>query len=37
LSARRIDYSTLIGGASIDPRVASRVHADGDGTVHAPN
>lgn len=37
LSAKRIDYSTLIGGASIDPRVASRVHADGGGTVHAPN
>lgn len=36
LSARNVNYSALIG-ASIDPRVASRVHADGNGTVHAPN
>jgi hypothetical protein len=37
LSAKRVDYSTLIGGAPIDPRVASRFHDDGNGTVHAPN
>lgn len=37
VSSRRIDYATMIGGQSIDPRVASRVHHDGDGTVHAPN
>jgi hypothetical protein len=36
ISARRIDYSTLIGTA-IDPRVTDRVHDDGGRTVHAPN
>lgn len=37
MSAKNINYSSLIGGQAIDPRVAQRVHADGDGTVHAPN
>lgn len=37
LSTRNIDYSSLIGGQSIDPRVAQRVHSDGGGSVHAPN
>jgi hypothetical protein len=36
VSTRDVDYGALIGN-SIDPRVAQRVHADGQGTVHAPN
>lgn len=37
LTARSLSYSELIQGAPIDPRVAMRWHADGKGTVHAPN
>jgi hypothetical protein len=36
ISARRLDYSSLIGIA-LDPRVTDRIHDDGGGTVHAPN
>jgi hypothetical protein len=32
-----MNYSTLIGGLSIDPRVTDREHDDGQGSVHAPN
>jgi len=32
-----MNYSTLIGGLSIDPRVTDREHEDGHGSVHAPN
>ena len=34
---RGMNYSTLIGGLSIDPRVTDREHDDGQGSVHAPN
>lgn len=37
VSARRVDYSTLINGRPIDPRIAQRVHDDGRRSVHAPN
>ena len=37
LSARRVDYSSLISGHPIDPRIAQRVHDDGRRTVRAPN
>lgn len=37
VSARQVDYSELIKGLPLDPRVAMRVHDDGRGTVHAPN
>lgn len=37
VTARQIDYSELIRGVPLDPRVAMRVHDDGRGTVHAPN
>jgi hypothetical protein len=32
-----MNYSSLIGGLSIDPRVTDREHEDGHGSVHAPN
>jgi hypothetical protein len=32
-----MNYSTLIGGLSIDPRVTDRQHDDGQRSVHAPN
>lgn len=37
LSARRVDYRSLISGHPIDPRIAQRVHDDGRRTVRAPN
>ena len=37
ITARQVDYTSLIGGAPLDPRVVMRMHADGRGTVHAPN
>jgi hypothetical protein len=37
LGAGRIDYSDLLRGVPLDPRVSMRVHDDGRGTVHAPN
>jgi hypothetical protein len=37
VGSRRIDYGALVAGQAIDPRVVSRVHDDGAGTVHAPN
>jgi hypothetical protein len=37
VTTRHLDYSQLIAGRPIDPRVALRVHDDGRGTVHAPN
>jgi hypothetical protein len=37
ISQARMNYSTFIGGIPIDPRVVDRVHADGEGRVHAPN
>lgn len=32
-----LNYSTLIKGLPLDPRVVDRVHDDGGGRVHAPN
>ena len=37
VTTRHLDYSQLIAGRPIDPRVAQRVHDNGRGTVHAPN
>ena len=37
VSRKRLNYSTLIEGRPIDPRVTDRIHDDGGGTVHAPN
>ncbi len=37
MPAKNINYSTLIGGDNIDPRVNDRVHDDGNGSVYAPN
>lgn len=37
LTPKNLNYSSLIGGQSIDPRVTDRVHDNGNGTVHAPN
>ena len=37
VSRREVDYGSLIAGRPIDPRIVQRVHADGRGTVHAPN
>jgi hypothetical protein len=37
LTPARLNYSDLIGGLPIDPRVVDRVHDDGGRRVHAPN
>ena len=37
ITEARLNYSTLIKGQPIDPRVVDRVHDDGNGRVHAPN
>jgi hypothetical protein len=37
LTPARLNYSDLIGGVPIDPRVVDRIHDDGGGRVHAPN
>lgn len=37
VTSKRLNYTALIGGRSLDPRVTDRVHDDGSGTVHAPN
>ncbi|GEM_PF-372180 len=37
IESKNINYSSLIGGRNIDPRVNNRLHDDGAGTVHAPN
>jgi len=37
ISAARLNYSSLIDGLPLDPRVIDRIHADGNGRVHAPN
>ena len=37
VTPKTLGYSSLIGGAPIDPRVVDRQHDDGGGSVHAPN
>lgn len=37
VSSKTINYTSLTGGVSIDPRVKNMKHSDGNGTVHAPN
>lgn len=37
ITTKTLNYSSLIGGTPIDPRVNDRIHDDGNQTVHAPN
>jgi hypothetical protein len=37
VTAKKLNYSSLMNGVPTDPRVNNREHEDGNGTVHAPN